>query len=109
MSGAPKLYLVTRKDLGHGPQAVQMAHAITEFIMQYPEEAKEWYQGSNHLACLSVEDEDELRSLQLEAECRGILHAAFTEPDLDGQLTAVALEPAAKGLVRGLPLAMRGK
>ncbi len=37
----------------------------------------------------------------------GYRQAAFREPDLGGQLTAVAFEPAAAPLLRSLPLALR--
>lgn len=103
----PKLFLVTREDLPNGVQAVQAAHAMTEFTMKYPEEARDWYLSSNHLALLSVSDEYELEDLLELALSRGFLATPFYEPDREDEMTAIALEPAAKGLVRGLPLALR--
>lgn len=37
-----------------------------------------------------------------------VRHTAFFEPDLDDQLTAVAIEPAGARLVAHLPLALQG-
>jgi len=53
-------------------------------------------------------DEDELRWLYQKARLSGYTAAAFHEPDLDDQLTAVALESSAARLVRKYPLAFTG-
>jgi hypothetical protein len=52
-----KLHLVTRRDLSPGQQAVQAAHALREFIQHHPEVDRDWYERSNTLALLAVEDE----------------------------------------------------
>lgn len=66
---------------------------------------------------LTVPDEDRLAALIDDIDCGdwrlritkpdGTLYryTAFHEPDLDGALTAIALEPDAHPLVRKLPLA----
>jgi hypothetical protein len=101
-----KLYLITRSDLKPGAQAVQAAHALREFAATHPELDKLWYERSNYLALLVVPDEKALSQLLERAERRLIPVAGFREPDLGGTLTAVALAPRGKGLVRGLPLAL---
>lgn len=77
--------------------------------MAHPELTKEWHHVSNFLVILTVEDEDALRNLREDARNRGIKHTAFTEPDLDDEMTAIALEPSpdAEKLVANLPLALR--
>ncbi len=49
---------------------------------------------------------DELALTRLHADAAGFRAVAVHEPDLDGALTAVALEPAARRLVAHLPLAL---
>lgn len=108
MSGVAKLYLVTRQTLTPGQQAVQAAHALQEFNHHHPEQAKAWYQSSNTLALLAVADEEQLRQLHLKARAQHIPVCPFHEPDLDNQLTALAMGPEAARLVRRLPLALKG-
>ncbi len=106
MKNGDKIYLVTRSDLPLGSQAVQAAHALREFAATHPELDKLWYERSNYLALLAVPDETALSRLLERAERRLIPVVGFREPDLGGALTAVALAPGGKGLVRGLPLAL---
>lgn len=108
MNPKAKLFLVTRTDLPLGQQAVQLAHALVEFIEQWSEVYRVWYKTSNHLAILSVTDEVALKALLVEAKGRGLSCAAFYEPDRGNELTAIAIEPSslAKRITRRLPLAL---
>ena len=106
MRHGDKLYIVARADLLPGPRAVQAIHAAQEFVHQHPEVDLEWYEVSNHLAFLEVPDEAALHRLVERARLKGLAVAVFREPDLDNRVTAIALEPAAKNLCRGLPLAL---
>jgi peptidyl-tRNA hydrolase len=101
--------LITRRDLTPGFQACQAAHAALAFSVKHPEITKVWHTESNFLVILTVEDEDALSDLRDTARQRGITHIAFTEPDLDDEFTALALEPSldAEKLVANLPLALR--
>lgn len=102
-----KLYVVTRDDLPPSQQAVQGIHAAREFTARHPDIDTEWYERSNHLALLAVKGEEALHRLLASAEVHGLRFAAFREPDRGNELTAIALEPAAKRLCRSIPLAMR--
>ena len=102
-----KLYLVTREDLPPAQQAVQAAHALTEYLVQHREGASSWYSTSNTLALLSVPTEDSLSLLADKARRKGFMISEFREPDRFKELTAVAFEPKAKSLLRNLPLALR--
>lgn len=104
-----KLFLVTRRDLLPGDQAVQSAHALTEFVMTHPEIARDWHRESNTLIMKAVRDEEELHELVLKAQARGIRFAVFREPDRANELTAIAIEPNGKKLVQGMPLALAPK
>ena len=108
MNPKAKLYLVVREDLPLAQQAVQACHALQEFNMDHREAAYDWFGGSNHLALLSAPNEAGLEHLARVARRRGFLVSAFREPDRANELTAIALEPKAKGLLRKLPLAFSG-
>jgi len=57
---------------------------------------------------LSVPDEPSLLKLKKKAEIRGLTYSVFQEPDIDNQVTAIALEPGEKSrkLCSNLPLAL---
>lgn len=103
---AEKLFLVTRADLTPGQQAVQACHAMREFGFEHPEEDRRWHSTSNTLALLAVPNEEKLLHLVHKARCKGLRLALFREPDRGNELTAVALEPKARTLLRGLGLAL---
>jgi len=108
MSPTAKLFLVTRADLPPGQQAVQPAHALSEFMEDHPDTYRIWFKASNYLAVLAAQNEDELKGLLAQARDRGLSCSAFHEPDRDDELTAIALGPgtSAKRLTRRLPLAL---
>lgn len=106
-STSHKLYIVTREDLTPAQQAVQGAHALTEYLVQHKESALSWYSTSNTLAFLSVPTEDKLNLLIDKAHRKGFMVSEFREPDRSLELTAVAFEPKAKSILRNLPLALK--
>jgi hypothetical protein len=87
-------------------QACQVAHAALEFAIAFPDITAAWRRDSETLAILGVRDELALGRLYTDAIRAGLRTVWFHEPDLDDALTAVALEPAARHLVRRLPTAM---
>lgn len=88
-----KLYLITRDDLVPGSQAVQAMHAARQFQAEHSEIEQRWFNSSNHLCFLSVPSVQDLEKLVRKAERRGVLYSTFQEPDLENQMTAIALEP----------------
>lgn len=94
------MYLITRRDLPAAAQAVQAAHAAIEFAVMHPDLIEDT------LALLAVSDELELRELLRRAKDDGYCVVAFREPDLGCALTALALEPGGRRLVRRVPLAL---
>ena len=108
----PNLFLVCRRDMSLGQQLVQSSHVAIDFILQYPEIAKEWRTTSNHIAALSVKDEAALQKLVTKAIEQNIKHVIFKEPDANYSLTAIAFEPseAAKKLCKKImPTFWEGK
>ena len=64
--------------------------------MEHPEIHKEWFEQSNYLGLLSVANEYELTQLIEKALLHGIKCSVFKEPDIDNQITAIALAPGPK-------------
>ena len=102
---------MTRRDLPPGCQAVQCCHALRQFVAEHASIDREWFEGSNVLVLLAVENEPALRELAHRARDKNLRWAGFWEPDLHGELTAIAIEPGApaRRLCRGLALAMNGE
>ncbi len=100
-----KLFVVTREDLSPGQQAVQGIHAAVEFQHVHGGTAKEWYEKSNTVAFLVVENEERLGVLYRRAVDLRIPVVVFREPDRDNEVTAIALGPQGKRITHGLKLA----
>lgn len=88
--------MITRADLEPGYQAVQSMHALRQFTAEHPERDREWFDNSNYLGLLSVQDEIELNGIIEQAASQNIRFSVFREPDIDNQITAIALEPHPK-------------
>jgi peptidyl-tRNA hydrolase len=72
---------------------VQSAHAGIQFQYEHPELAKNWFHNSNYLIFLSVKNEEELQTLIDRAMSKNIIVSIFREPDINNEITAIALEP----------------
>lgn len=97
-----KLYIIVAKKLKSGLKIAQACHALRQFASEHRHLDEYWYRESNNLVCLHVED---LEGLAGDLEQRGFRISRFHEPDLDGELTAVAVEPAAYRHLSNLQLA----
>lgn len=95
---------MTRRDLPLGAQLAQATHAAIDWQWAQPELARKWHQESNTIVILTAADEAELQQLASTAPGPCV---QFREPDLQNQLTAIALSQEAKAALRHLPLAMR--
>lgn len=102
----PKLVTVTRRDLLPGVQAVQSSHAAINFIFEHSDRAGPWFQNSNYLVQLSTTDENSLLKLIEKCEYNKIKYTAFREPDINNEITAIAIEPSltTQKMVSNLPL-----
>ena len=102
-----RLYLVVRADLPPGLQAAQLVHAATQLCLDQPEAAQAWHSGSQNVVCLSAPNMATLARLAYETAREGMRVATFKEPDLDGELTAIAV--VGERLFSSLPLALKAK
>jgi hypothetical protein len=94
--------------LSAGQQLVQSGHAIAEFVQQFPDKFAEWKQQSNYLISLSVDNEERLQRLFYKLQDNGADVVAFTEPDIDNQLTAICYygTPEMRKITQNLDLAL---
>jgi hypothetical protein len=76
-------------------------------MLDHPEKASQW--NNNYLICLSVENENQLKTLLEKIGMNDIPVSYFLEPDIGFELTAIAFEGTekAKKLTSSLPLALK--
>lgn len=84
------MIIITRSDLTSGYQAQQSCHAIADFAAEFPSDFKEWKETSNSIIALGVKNESELESL-FEKLSKETNVTKFYEPDLNDELTSIAL------------------
>lgn len=103
------LLVVTRQDLSPGYQSVQSSHAIVEFSFEHPDLYKNWYNFSKAITLLAVPNEDHLKFLISKITQSGIKFSIFIEPDINNQVTAIAIAPSeqAHKMCSSIPLALR--
>lgn len=101
-----RLFIAVRADLAPGLAAAQIAHAAFLFATQQPERTVSWFRESQYLIVVDVPDETALIALASRALHKGLMVSTWSEPDLAGQKTAVALEPGpvAQRLCANYPL-----
>lgn len=102
-----RLYIITRRDLPPGAELVQSCHALRAFVGDHPELDSKWHSGANNLVCLDVQNLAELQLLAARCSELGLAMSCFHEPDLEGTLTAIAVEDKVKRVVSQLPRALR--
>jgi hypothetical protein len=84
------------------------SHAAIQFVFEHPEIAKLWIKEP-YLAQLSCADEDDLKNLIEKLQKNNIKYSIFREPDLDDQITAIAIEPSdqSRRLLSSYPLMLK--
>jgi hypothetical protein len=102
---SPRLYVLIRADLSPEQQAVQAGHAVAEFILRGP--ATHW--NNDYLIYLHVKNEDELFYWGDRLERKGHVWIGFKEPDMDNELTAIAVECNGRTLRKLEPLRTCGR
>jgi len=94
-----------------GSQLAQSCHVCFSFAEEHKEISSQWQKDSNYICILNASSEAQLIDLMLAAQRQNIALSIFREPDMDNQITALALAPCvkAKKLCGRLPLACRDK
>lgn len=87
---------------------MQTGHSIAEFAHNFPTKFKKWKVDSNYLVSLSTDNEDKLQRLYYKLQDNGADVVAFTEPDIDNQLTAICYysTPELRKITNKLKLAL---
>lgn len=83
--------ILTRADLQAGYKVVQTAHALADFAVQHRDEFLNWQRGSNYLCCLEA-TEYKIQKILYKLDDLGLKYTIFREPDIENQMTAVAVE-----------------
>jgi hypothetical protein len=96
-----KLYIIVRSSLAAGLYAAQAVHAFWSFVQAYPKKTEAWAVDNNVI----ILQHDDLPNLADLLERAGLSLARFHEPDLNDELTAICVEPAARKHVSDLALA----
>lgn len=111
MQNNSKLVTITRGDLTSGQKAVQSGHAAINFIFEHPDRAGPWFKNSNYLVMLETQNEQSLINLIEKCEKKKLKFTIFREPDLNNQITAIAVEPSdeTKKVVSNLPLLFKNQ
>ena len=88
-------------------QLAQACHAAVGACLEEPDWFPDWYEASNNLVVLGVPSQGALLHLATRADEVNVGSLLFTEPDLNDEPTALALQPvdAAARLTTDLPLA----
>lgn len=97
-----RLYIAVRSDIPPGLQIAQACHAARAFTLEHPSADV----GEN-LVVLASESEAELR--ELAERLSPLPTTRFFEPDLQGELTAIAFPGEGARAVSSLPLALRAR
>lgn len=90
-----KLYVVVRRDLEVGLRTAQAGHALIGWVMEYG-------RPPDNLVVLAVPSLEELHRVY--DRCRDVRMVGFHEPDLNDELTAVAVGPEGWRALSSLPL-----
>lgn len=85
----PYIYCFIRKDLSLPQQVVQSSHACIEAAKAFLDNELE----HPHLVVLGVKGEQQLYNSARKLDKAGVQYRIFTEPDRNGEATALATEP----------------
>ena len=85
-----KMYIFVDKELTRSQKAVQACHAVAEYMHEYGqlESTQKWVKEFKTMVILSTDDFEKIFK-----NLNGLNFSYFHEDDLDGRLTAIAIEP----------------
>jgi len=95
-----KLYAVGRGDLPPGLRAAQLGHACIHWVLKYGE-------PPDNLVLVEAADRAALEALRDALRAENVPMVEFYEPDLNDELTALAVDPGGWKMLSSLPLAFK--
>lgn len=99
-----KLYVIIESTLARGLACAQAIHAAFAFREEHPAITEQW-RPDNNVVVLTADPSEPLSALRERLQGAGLALSSFHEPDLNGKLTALCVEPAGKSALRELRLA----
>ena len=103
------MYIIVRSDLTPGLQTAQAVHAGFSFAQKYLDITSVWMIESQYLVIVQLDSSEELQALHEKAQAEGVASVVWREPDLNNEITAIALEPSAMSRVLYANLPLAGK
>jgi peptidyl-tRNA hydrolase len=87
----------------------QSNHAIADFSIKNNKLFNRWYEASNYIIVLEINNEDELQKLYSKLVSNGADVISFHEPDIDNQMTSVCFygTPEMRKITQSLDLALK--
>jgi hypothetical protein len=82
------IYVFVRNDLSFSQKVVQSSHAVLEATRAFIDNDHRY-----KIVVVAAKSEVKLKSIMEEATSHDIKTVAFTEPDMQYQITAIATEP----------------
>jgi sensor histidine kinase YesM len=81
---------------------------LAQFIFEHSDISIKWFKDP-YLAQLSCANEDDLKYLIEKLQNNNIKYSIFREPDLDNQITAIAIEPSdqSRRILSSYPLMLK--
>jgi len=83
------MYVIVRNDIPKSYQAVQGGHAVAQFMLKHYDATDDW--NNQRLIYVNVRDERALRKMIYKLRKHGLDYASFNEPDINDEMTAVAV------------------
>lgn len=98
-----RLYILIRNDLSNAQKAVQAGHAIAQWMIEHHSK-KEW--NNNTLIYLTIPNEQDLTDWFEIAKMKQLQCSCFREPDMNDQMTAIAIlaDEKSKKMFAKLPM-----
>lgn len=97
------MFIVVRDDLGStGLKAAQGAHALAQFLIDYPDEQGEW--NNNYLIFLKTDNLLTMEKLIDKMKRNRMKFSVFKEPDLNDEITALACYTKRDSIFKNLKL-----
>lgn len=102
-----RIYTLTRTDISYGQQAIQAGHALAQYIIEHNPHIKgDWGNGS--IINLALGSEKSLKRWVKKLEILGIKYSLFKEPDINHEITSIAILSEGD-IFKGIPLSLRSE
>lgn len=88
---------------------VQCGHALHHFCVDHPQEEALWRVGGEHLVALEAPSLEALSEARERLLWHNVPHGHFVEPDMGGELTALAVPECGARFVKKFPMIGGGK